>query len=96
MKIHERKKGEGRGRERKTTRGKEQRQGRTNERKRGSKEGVIMNMHEYLCASIYRLTSSYLASNDSLEYLNLSWNHLRRRGALHVANGLRVSEHKSM
>lgn len=28
--------------------------------------------------------------NDALEYLDLSWNHIRRKGAIDFANGLRV------
>ena len=35
-----------------------------------------------------------IASNDSLEYLDLSWNHLRRKGAMEVAAGLRVTIHE--
>ena len=31
-------------------------------------------------------------SNDSLEHLDLSWNHIRRQGAIEIANGLRVSK----
>jgi len=30
-------------------------------------------------------------SNDALEYLDLSWNHIRRKGAIEIANGLRVT-----
>ena len=28
--------------------------------------------------------------NDALEYLDLSWNHIRRKGAIEISNGLRV------
>ena len=28
--------------------------------------------------------------NDALEHLDLSWNHIRRKGAIEIANGLRV------
>ena len=36
------------------------------------------------------LLSVFIASNDSLEVLDLAWNHLRGKGAMAVAAGLGV------
>ena len=50
---------------------------------------AVLRIHAYLsCVEIILFLC--IASNDSLEYLDLSWNHLRRKGAIQVANGLRV------
>ena len=37
------------------------------------------------------VTTTKIAENGSLVELNLSWNHLRRKGALAIAKGIWVS-----
>lgn len=36
--------------------------------------------------------ATFLDANDAMEYLNLSWNQLRRRATQEIAAGLRVTE----
>ena len=37
-----------------------------------------------------RILGPALAENDSIKYLNLSWNNIRRKGATAIAKGLGV------